>query len=85
VPHLIQNGKPCLDFNVWYATLDKWDRTMIYASQLKKYLLVDVSYNKWGDINRMLPGLLMDKVTETPKLSDLPSTTPEVATALSGQ
>ena len=69
--NILQKTIPDLGFNGWYATLDPWNRTMIYASQLKKYLL-SVSYNKWGDINRMLPGLRIDIVVETPKLTELP-------------
>jgi hypothetical protein len=84
VPHLTENTKPDWGFDVWYAKLDPWNRTMIYASQLKKYL-DKVGYNKWGDINRMLPGLRMDIVVETPKLTDLPSSTPVVAPPLAGQ
>jgi hypothetical protein len=43
-------SKPDWGFDAWYAQLDPWNRTIIYASQLKKYLL-SVGYNKWGDIN----------------------------------
>ena len=67
--------KPDWGFESWYATLDTCNRTMIYASQLKKYLL-SVSYNNWGDINRMLPGLHMEIVVETHKLSDRPLSLP---------
>ena len=50
VPHLTQIRKPEWGFDGWYAQLDSWDRTMIYASKLKKYLL-SVGYNNWVDIN----------------------------------
>jgi hypothetical protein len=53
---------------------------MIYASKLKKYLL-SVGYNKWSDINLMFPGLRMDLVVETPKLSQLTTTEPVVNNA----
>jgi hypothetical protein len=83
-PHLTQTTQPDWGFDAWYVTLDKWNRTMIYASQLKKYLL-SVGYNKWGDINRMLPGLRLDVVVETHKLSDLPKKEPIATPALAGQ
>jgi hypothetical protein len=70
VPHLTQTSQPDWGFDAWYATLDKSNRTMIYASQLKKYLL-SVGYKKWSDINIELPGLRIDLVVETPKLSKL--------------
>ena len=38
VQNILQNNKADSAFNDWYATLDPWNRTMIYASQLKKYL-----------------------------------------------
>jgi hypothetical protein len=69
-PHLTKMSTPGLDFDTWYATLDKWNRTMIYASELKKYL-ISVGYNKWGDINLMLPGLDMKEIEKTRKLSEL--------------
>jgi hypothetical protein len=37
-PHLKQNNKNDIDFDAWYSQLEKWNRTMVYASQLKKYL-----------------------------------------------
>ena len=55
-PHLRKTIKLCLGFDGWYATLDTWGRTMIYASQLKKYLQY-IGFNNWGDINPLLPGL----------------------------
>jgi hypothetical protein len=64
-------SKPDLGFDAWYAQLDPWNRTIIFASQLKKYLL-SVGYNKWGDISLMLPGLKMEQVFSTAKLSQLP-------------
>ena len=70
-PHLAQMSKPDLGFDDWYAQLDPWNRTIIYASQLKKYLL-SVGYNKWGDISLMLPSLKMEQVFSTAKLSQLP-------------
>jgi hypothetical protein len=60
-----------LGFDSWYTQLDPWNRTIIYASQLKKYLL-SVGYNKWDDISLMFPGLKMEQVISTPKLSQLP-------------
>jgi hypothetical protein len=54
---------------------------MIYASTLKKYLVESVGYNKWGDINLLLPGLDMKKVAETRKLSKLTQTEPVVTPA----
>ena len=60
-------SKPVIGFDAWYVQLDPWNRTIIYASQLKKYLL-SVGYNKWGDISLMLPGLKMDQVVPTRKL-----------------
>jgi hypothetical protein len=38
-------SKPDLGFDAWYAQLDPWNRTIIYASQLKKYLF-SVGFNK---------------------------------------
>ena len=70
-PHLTQISQPDWGFDKWYATLDTWNRTMIYASQLKKYLL-SVSFNKWGDFSRMMAGLSMDNIERTPKLSEVP-------------
>ena len=66
-PYLAQMSKPDLGFDAWYAQLDPWNRTIIYASQLKIYLS-SVGYNKWGDISLMLPGLKMDQVVPTRKL-----------------
>jgi hypothetical protein len=60
-----------LGFDSWYTQLDPWNRTIIYASQLKKYLL-SVGYNKWDDISLMFPGLKIEQVVSTPKLSQLP-------------
>ena len=42
--NLIQNNKSGLDFDSWYAILDTWNRTIIYASQLKNYL-INVGYS----------------------------------------
>jgi hypothetical protein len=53
---------------------------MIYASELKKYL-ISVGYNKWGDISLMLPGLDMEQVYETRKLSELAEIEPVVTPA----
>jgi hypothetical protein len=64
-------SKPDLGFDAWYAQLDPWNRAIIYASQLKKYL-ISVGYNKWSEISLMLPGLKMELVVSTPKLSQLP-------------
>jgi hypothetical protein len=82
--HLTQTNQPDWGFDAWYSTLDKWNRTMIYASKLKEYLL-SVGYNKWSDINPMLPGLRMDLVVDTPKLSQLPTIEPVATPALARQ
>jgi hypothetical protein len=60
-PHLTHISKPDWGFDTWYAQLDPWNRTIIYASHLKKYL-ISLGFNKWGDISLMLPGLQMDVV-----------------------
>jgi regulator of sigma D len=40
---------------------------MIFASNFKKYLS-SIEFNKWDEINRMMPGLQMEKVDEIPKV-----------------
>jgi hypothetical protein len=53
-------------FEAWYADLDPWNRGMIFASHFKNYLS-SIGFNKWDEINRMMPGLEMEKVDEVPK------------------
>jgi hypothetical protein len=43
-------------FDTWYANLDPWNRGIVFASQLKKYLL-SIGFNKWEEIVRRIPGL----------------------------
>jgi hypothetical protein len=73
-----------MEFDAWYSKLDKWNRTMVYASQLKNYLK-DVGYDKFDDIDRILPGLCMNRVDDTPKLSNLSQANQVVNPALTGQ
>jgi hypothetical protein len=40
---------------------------MIFASHFKKYLS-SIGFNKWDEINRMMPELQMEKVDEIPKV-----------------
>jgi len=47
-------------FDAWYAELDPWNRGIVFASHLKKYL--PIGFNKWDDIDRMMPGLKMEMV-----------------------
>ena len=54
-------------FEAWYADLDPWNRGMIFASNLKKYLS-SIGFNKWHEINQILPDVKMEKVDEVPKV-----------------
>jgi Ca2+-binding EF-hand superfamily protein len=56
-------------FESWYATLDPWNRGMIFASHLKNYLS-SIGFNNLDEINRMVPDLQLEKVDEAPKLFD---------------
>jgi hypothetical protein len=68
VEHLMLTSQPELDFEAWYAQLDSSNRRIIQASQLKDYL-IRISYTEWGEITKLIPGLEMGKVAESPKLS----------------
>ncbi len=70
VPHLTYSSQPVWDFDKWYAQLDSWDRGIIHASQLKEYL-IGVNYTFWGEISKLVPGLVMAKVNESKKLSQV--------------
>ena len=84
VSHPTHFSKPVSSFDAWYAQFDSWNRGIIYASQLKKYL-IGFNYTKWGEISKLIPGLEMDKVNkESLKLKDVLDHGPEASTNISG-
>ena len=70
VPHLKHSSQPVWGFDAWFAQLDSWNRGIIRASQLKEYL-IGFNYTKWGEISKLIPGLEMDKVTESIKVNQV--------------
>jgi hypothetical protein len=68
VSHLANSSQPMLAFDAWYKQLDSWDRRIIHASQLKREL-VNCNFNDWNKVSKLIPGLKMEEVTETIKLS----------------
>ena len=50
VPHLNHTSQPESGFDAWFAQLDSWGRGIIYASQLKEYL-IGFNYASWGEIS----------------------------------
>jgi hypothetical protein len=70
IKHLMHTSQPELEFEAWYAQLDSSNRRIIQASQLKEYL-IRISYTEWGEITKLIPGLEMGKVAESPKLSNV--------------
>ena len=68
VPHLNQIGQPVQGFDAWFEQLDSWGRGITYASQLKEYL-IGFNYANWGEISYLFPGLKMESITESGKIS----------------
>ena len=70
VSHPTNSSHPTLSFDAWYAQLDNCDRRVIHASQLKQWL-VNTNYTDWGEISRLIPGVDLEMVTKSIKLSQV--------------
>ena len=70
IQHLMQIGQPQGGFEAWYAQLDSWDRRIIQASHLKEFL-IGLNYTSWDEITKLIPGLELEKVTDSPKLNQV--------------
>jgi hypothetical protein len=67
-PHLAHSGQPDPGFNEWYREIDTWDRRVVSAFTIKKYL-VAINYTDWIELKRVITGLDMMNVTESIRLS----------------
>ena len=71
MPHLEHKSQPVHGFDDWYhAHLDTWYRRVIHASTLKEYL-VGIEYTDWDEVCRLIPGIEMENVTKTTRLSQV--------------
>ena len=68
--HLTNSSHPSLSFDAWYAQLDNWGRRVIHASQLKQWL-INYDCTDWSEISRLIPGVHLEMVTESIKLSQV--------------